>query len=49
MLLTSLGMFLILGLLAVTAFFAGKEHLDAIEQDEDILGHPLPRVHLHSR
>jgi hypothetical protein len=47
MLLAITGIFLIVGLLGFIAFLAGKEHLDAIKEDKDILSHPLPRVHLH--
>jgi hypothetical protein len=41
------GILLILGLLGFTAFLVGKEHLNAMRRDEEILGRPLPRVHLH--
>jgi hypothetical protein len=41
------GIFLILGLLGFTAFLAGKEHLKAMQRDEDILSRALPRTHWH--
>jgi hypothetical protein len=46
MLLAIAGIFLILGLLGFTAFLVGKEHLDAMKRDEEILGRPMPRAHL---
>ena len=49
MLLATAGILLIVGLLGFAAFLVGKEHLDAMRQDEEILGRPLPRVHFHSR
>ncbi|HEY8716862.1 MAG TPA: hypothetical protein VIM00_15865 [Candidatus Acidoferrum sp.] len=43
MLLAIAGILMIMGLLAFTAFFVGKEHLDAMRRDEEILGRPIPR------
>jgi hypothetical protein len=47
MLLATAGIFLILGLLGCVAFLVGKEHLNAMRRDEEILYRPVPRVHLH--
>ena len=47
MLLAIAGICLILGLLGFTAFLAGKEHLKAMQRDEDILSRALPRTHSH--
>jgi hypothetical protein len=47
MLLVIAGIFLILGLLGFTAFLVGKEQLNAMRRDDEILGRSMPRVHLH--
>lgn len=47
MLLAIAGILLIVGLLGFAAFLVGKEHLEAMRRDEEILSQPLPRVHLH--
>jgi hypothetical protein len=48
MLLAIAGIVLIVGLLGFAAFLVGKEHLEAVRRDQEILGE-LPRVQLHSR
>jgi hypothetical protein len=49
MLLAIAGIVLIVGPLGFAAFLVGKEHLEALRRDEEILGQPLPNVYLHSR
>lgn len=46
MLLATAGILMIMGLLAFTAFFVWKEHLEAMRRDAEIMGRPLPR-HIH--
>jgi hypothetical protein len=48
-LITSIGILLILALLALTAYCAWKEHLRAMHEDEDIIDHPLAHAHLRHR
>jgi hypothetical protein len=43
MLLAIAGIFLILGILGLTAFFCGKEQLHEMLRDEDVLGRPPVR------
>jgi hypothetical protein len=46
MLLAITGILLIVGLLGFAAFLVGKEHLDALRRDQEILGEPLRTIHL---
>lgn len=46
MLLATVGILLIVGLLGFAAYFVGREHLDALKHDQEILGEPLRTMHL---
>jgi hypothetical protein len=46
MLLASAGILLIVGLLGFAAYLVGKEHLDALKHDQEILGEPLRTIRL---
>ena len=41
------GIFLILGLLAFSAFLVGREHLHDLRRDDEVPHPPFPRVHSH--
>jgi hypothetical protein len=47
MLLAITGIFIILALLGFAAFLVAKEQLSAMRREEEALGRPLPRAHLH--
>jgi hypothetical protein len=47
MLLAIAGIFLILGLLGFAAFLVGKEQLNSMRRDDEILARSMPRVTLH--
>jgi hypothetical protein len=46
MLLAITGILLIVGLLGFAAFLVAKEYLNALQQDQEILGEPLRPMHL---
>jgi hypothetical protein len=46
MLLAIAGILLIVGLLGFAAFLVGKEHLNALRRDQEVLGEPLSTMRL---
>jgi hypothetical protein len=46
MLLAIAGILVIVGLLGFVAFLVGKEHLNAMRRDQDVLGEPLSTMRL---
>lgn len=47
MLLAIAGILLIVGLLGFAAFLVGKEQLNSMRRDEEVLGRPLPKANMH--